>query len=157
MIFSPLLRDCRSQLQTEASCVLYKCNHFLRSERSFPSNALISVLSSQKHLYFIPIRTFLQPFRSRNCYNFISLDLHDPPRLLSLRNFHSRKLMPEKGASFQVSILSYSDFTIFSHQTQYFDTFFQYPVKRNRTASLEQNILFHTWPAEHSAGPSLLF
>ena len=96
MIFSPLLRDCRSPLQTEASCLLYKCNHFLRSERSFPSNALISVLSSQKHLYFIPIRTFLQPFRSRNCYNFISLDLHDPPRLLSLRNFHSRKLMPEK-------------------------------------------------------------
>ena len=64
---------------------------------------------------------------------------------------------PKKGASFQVSILSYSDFTIFSHQTQYFDTFFQYPVKRNRTASLEQDILFHTWPAERSVGPSLLF
>jgi len=27
MIFSPLLRDCRSQLQTAASCALYKCNH----------------------------------------------------------------------------------------------------------------------------------
>ena len=140
MIFSPLLRDCRSQLQAEASCVLYKCNHFLRSERSFPPNTLILVLSSQKHLYFIPIRTFLQLFRARNCYKFISLDLHDP--LLSSFSSSisaSKNSCPEKGTSFQVSILSYSDFTLFSHQAQYFNTFFHYPINRNRTASLEQN------------------
>ena len=131
MIFSPLLRDCRSPLQTAASCALYKCNHISAPQSGiFPPMTFMFILSSQKHLYFIPITSFLQPFQRRNRYKFI---------------------IPVYSAAILYN------FTLFSHTTQYFNTFFHYPINRNRTASLEQNILFHTWPAERSVGPSLLF
>lgn len=145
MIFSPLLRDCRSQLQTAASCALYKCNHISAvgtelSVQRFDIGTIIAETPIFYTNYIVPA-TVLEGEIVINLSVLIYTIL--PAFVLSGISTPENSY-PKKGASFQVSILSYSDFTIFSHQTQYFDTFFQYPVKRNRTASLEQDILFHT-------------
>ena len=130
------------------ACVLYKCNHISApGSGNYPVHGFILILSSQKHLYFIPIASFLQLFRGRNRYKFI-IHVYSATIYVSRRLQRSLPIFPvpdrQTPLPFYVNPCHLYDFTLFSHTTQYFDTFFHYPINRNRTASLKQNILFHT-------------